>query len=175
MKTAKPLWEYTRDLHHACEAHPVGSAMATGQPPAQWYAAWLKALHQIHTVIDRHCESLLQRTAQLQADLDSMDCTVEAVQAAEQFVNTLTDSRSISGAVYVLAGAHLMGGEIMRRRLTGYPTAHLEWPDRPAAIAVLQQYRTRSDIGDQARACFAALLAVMDEIELRWAAEEQHV
>ena len=29
----KPLWEYTRDLHHACEAHIVGGAMATGNPP----------------------------------------------------------------------------------------------------------------------------------------------
>jgi hypothetical protein len=175
MKTPKPLWEYTRDLHHACEAHPVGSAMATGHPPAVWYAAWIKALHQIHSVTDCYVDPVLQRTEQLQADLRSIDCAVGPLAAAEQFVLTLIDDGSISGATYVLAGAHLMGGEIMRRRLVGYPTTHLEWNDRPAAIAVLQQYRERSDIGDHARNCFAALLSVMDEIQLQYPIEEKHV
>jgi hypothetical protein len=27
----KPLWEITRDLHHACEEHPVGAAMIAGR------------------------------------------------------------------------------------------------------------------------------------------------
>jgi hypothetical protein len=58
-----------------------------------------------------------------------------------------------------------MGGEIMRRRLEGFPTLHLEWDDRKEAIAVLQTYRTRDDITQEARDCFQALLNVMDEIE----------
>ena len=65
----------------------------------------------------------------------------------------------------LLTGAHLMGGEIMRRRLEGYPTRHLEWDDRKEALAVLQGYRTRDDITEEARDCFKALLAIMDEIK----------
>lgn len=72
-----------------------------------------------------------------------------------------------AGAGYVLTGAHLMGGEIMRRRLDGFPTKRLEWDDRKAALAVLQSMRGRDDLADAARACFSALLASMDEIHAR--------
>jgi hypothetical protein len=76
----------------------------------------------------------------------------------------MDDEKRIAGAAYVLTGAHLMGGEVMRRRLDGYPTSHLEWDDRKAALAVLQDFRKQEDIVQEARDCFAALLAVMDEI-----------
>jgi hypothetical protein len=42
---------------------------------------------------------------------------------------------------------------------------HLEWSDRKKAIAILQEYRTRDDIGEEARDCFQALLNIMDEIK----------
>jgi hypothetical protein len=81
------------------------------------------------------------------------------------YVASLNNEKAIAGAAYVLTGAHLMGGEIMRRRLEGFPTLHLEWDDRKESIAVLQSYRTRDDITEEARGCFQALLNVMDEIE----------
>jgi hypothetical protein len=81
------------------------------------------------------------------------------------YAYTLDNEKRIAGAAYVLTGAHLMGGEIMRRRLAGFPTTHLEWDDRKAALAALQQYRHREDIAQEARDCFMALLAVMDEIQ----------
>ncbi len=77
----------------------------------------------------------------------------------------MVTEKDIAGAAYVLTGAHLMGGEIMRRRLVGYPTSHLEWPDRKAAISELMKFREREEIAQEARNCFQALLDIMDEIK----------
>jgi hypothetical protein len=164
---AKPLWESTRDLHHACEAHAVGGAMSTGKPPRIWYKAWLMALYQIHSVVDPNVPKCIGRTMRIFKDLQGMDDEpeVKLFKSAAEYVASLDNEKSIAGAAYVLTGAHLMGGEIMRRRLEGFPTLHLEWDDRKEAIAVLQTYRTRDDITQEARDCFQALLNVMDEIE----------
>jgi heme oxygenase len=169
MKIDKPLWEYTRDLHHACEAHDVGGAMATGNPPRIWYTAWLMALYQIHAAIDPFCKDpVITRAKEVMQDFVDMNTEMSALNAAYEYVNDLKDVKKIDGAIYVLTGAHLMGGEIMRRRLEGFPTKHLEWSDRKKAIAILQEYRTRDDIGEEARDCFQALLKIMDEIRQRY-------
>ncbi len=161
----KPLWEETRELHHACERHRVGGAMATGKPPRIWYTAWLVALNQIHSIVDPHMPDVLGRTDRLVEDINNTYIDLPLIEAAKVYTLTLTDEKRIAGAAYVLTGAHLMGGEIMRRRLEGFPTKHLEWDDRKEAIAILQQYRTRDDIGEEAKDCFKALLTIMDEIE----------
>jgi len=161
----KPLWEATRDLHHACEEHPVGAAMASGKPPLEWYAQWVLALLQIHSRLDPHLPETVHRGDRLLADLLSMDVDIDPLESAAAYAATMDDEKRIAGAAYVLTGAHLMGGEVMRRRLDGYPTSHLEWDDRKAALAVLQDFRSREDIVQEARDCFAALLAVMDEIK----------
>jgi len=162
-----PLWDATRDLHHACEAHAVGAAMASGTPPVEWYAKWVMALYQIHSELDPSLPEIARRTNRLSTDLQDLGITVGPLQAASNYAATLTNETQIAGAAYVLTGAHLMGGEIMRRRLAGFPTKHLEWDDRKAALAVLQTYRQREDIVQQARDCFGALLEIMDEIEGR--------
>ena len=161
----KPLWEETRELHHACERHRVGGAMATGKPPRIWYSAWLVALNQIHSIVDPHMPDVLGRTDRLVEDINNTYIDLPLIEAAKVYTLTLTDEKRIAGAAYVLTGAHLMGGEIMRRRLEGFPTKHLEWDNRKEAIAILQQYRTRDDIGEEAKDCFKALLTIMDEIE----------
>jgi len=163
----KPLWEATRDLHHACEAHPVGAAMSSGKPPMIWYAAWIKALLQIHSFIDPHAPKSIQRTERLIQDVNSAGDVAESV-AANDYIRTLDNANALSGALYVLTGAHLMGGEIMRRRLVGYPTLHLEWDERKDALAELQILRTRGELGQEARDCFAALISVMDEIQITY-------
>lgn len=161
-----PLWETTRDLHHACEAHPVGAAMASGQPPRHWYALWIKALLGIHDRVDPSISPVVRRRAGLTADLEAMGGdSVPEVQAARDYADSLNDELALAGAAYVLTGAHLMGGEIMRRRLAGFPTQHLTWEDRKTALAELGQLRQRPDIVEPARACFEALLAIMDEIQ----------
>ena len=152
-------------FYHACEEHAVGGAMATGNPPRIWYAAWLVALEQIHSVIDPHMPDCLNRTNRLAEDIIDMHIDLPLTEAAKVYTDSLTEEKRIAGAAYVLTGAHLMGGEIMRRRLVGFPTKHLEWDDRKEAIAILQGYRTRDDIGEEAKDCFRALLSVMDEIE----------
>lgn len=161
-----PLWEATRDLHHACEAHPVGAAMSSGNPPIHWYAQWLDALRTIHAVVDPTLPAVLHRVERVERDTASMQLQVPRNTAAIAYADSLKTDAEIAGAAYVLTGAHLMGGEIMRRRLIGFPTAHLEWDDRKAALAELKTLRERGDIVEPARACFAALLAVMDEIKL---------
>jgi hypothetical protein len=165
--STKPLWESTRDLHHACEAHKVGGAMSTGKPPKIWYKAWLMALYQIHSAVDPSMPKCLDRTMRIFKDLQNMEDQpeVKLLKSAAAYASSLKGEKSIAGAAYVLTGAHLMGGEIMRRRLEGFPTLHLEWDDRKEALAVLQSYRTRDDITQEARDCFQALLNVMDEIE----------
>lgn len=160
----KPLWEVTRDLHHACEEHPVGAAMSTGKPPMIWYAAWVKALLQIHSFVDPHAPESIRRTERLLQDAIDTGNAAE-LASANDYIRTLDNPNAITGALYVLTGAHLMGGEIMRRRLEGYPTSHLEWDDRKDALEELQVLRTRGDLGKEARACFSALLSVMDEIQ----------
>jgi len=166
-----PLWEATRDIHHACEAHPVGHAMAQGNPPKKWYAAWLTALHQIHSAIDDSMAYLLQREYLLANDITDSGFSLEDSKAANLYIQTLKTENDIAGACYVLTGAHLMGGEIMRRKLIGYPTSHLTWQDRQAALQELHKLRSRTDIVDSSRACFAALLSVMDEIMAKYPEE----
>lgn len=161
----KPLWEHTRDLHHACEEHVVGAAMATGSPPVEWYADWLGALEAIHSVVDDDLPRILWRTDRVSADIIAGGIEPLRLDAAWNYVHAISnDAIARAGAAYVLTGAHLMGGEIMRRRLEGYPTSHLEWDDRPAAIAELKKMRENGEIAESARDCFKALLAVMDEI-----------
>ena len=164
----KPLWEVTRDLHHACEQHPVGSALASGKPPLQWYSDWLGCLHQIHSTIDNDAPRAIHRAKRVQADIDLMAVKPNQNEACDAYCEQLKkDLKHRQGAIYVLTGAHLMGGEIMRRRLVGFPVNHLQWEDRQLAINELRKFRERPELVDQARACFQALLDMMDEIQAK--------
>lgn len=163
-----PLWLATRDLHHACEVHPVGGVMAIGKPPSIWYSHWLRALRQLHYEVDSALPEELGRVDRLTADLNVLALRTKDINAASVYALTLTTPDAIDGAAYVLTGAHLMGGEIMRRRLTDYPTKHLEWDDRKVGLAWLKVIRERGELSQHARNCFSALLAIMDEIVLKY-------
>lgn len=141
--------------------------MASGRPPRHWYAQWLQALTTIHAAVDVRLPAVLHRTERLGRDLEALGIQVPENQAAIAYTQALNTEAQNMGAAYVLTGAHLMGGEIMRRRLDGFPTKHLEWDDRKEALAELALLRQRQDIVQPARDCFAALLAVMDEIHSR--------
>jgi heme oxygenase len=162
---SKLLWEKTRDLHHACEAHKVGAAMSRGTPPIQWYSDWVYSLLVIHAFIDQHMPESTHRTEKLKQDLLELP-NANYIKAAHAYVDTLStkDENYIQGVGYVLLGAHLMGGEIMRRRLENYPTNHLTWDDRKSALDVLTNLRNREESVDGAKSCFYALLSCMDEI-----------
>lgn len=160
-----PLWEATRDLHHACEKHEFGSQLASGKPPRQRYVDWLGCLLSIHTVLDQHVDKSIQRSEQLIQDISLMGEQPRTNKACEIYCNELAgDDTLTQGAIYVMTGAHLMGGEVMRRRLEGYPVQHLLWDSRAQALDELKKYRNRPELADASRKCFAALLNMMDEM-----------
>lgn len=158
------LWKETRDLHHACEEHDVGAAMASGQPPIQWYTDWVRSLLEIHSVIDIHYPVVINRIDKLKLDLENLTKPNDLV-VAKQYAESLKTEKDIAGTAYVLTGAHLMGGAVMKKRLTDYPTKHLEWEDRKQALKVLNTLRSREDVIQEAKNCFATLLEIMDEIK----------
>lgn len=160
------LWDATRDLHHACEFHPVGESMAAGNPPQQWYADWLKNLYLIHLVLDKELPNVVHRSERLSNDVAAMLVVGKEHPSILEYVEKLKDDSVMrEGASYVLTGAHLMGGEVMRRKLVGYPTTHLEWDDRQEALKVLKVMREKGNLEFAAKDCFSALLTLMDEIK----------
>jgi heme oxygenase len=159
------LREATKDLHHAAEAHVVGSRMSEGTISPGWWADWVGALRIVHGTLDPCLPEPVQRVRQLDHDLSRCDQPARLNLAALRFAEQLDQPGKITGAAYVFTGAHLMGGAVMERRLGDrLPCAHLRWGDRRAALNAWQPYRTVTDAGDEARTAFMAVLAIMDEI-----------
>lgn len=165
----KPLYVGTKDLHHACEEHEVGAAMSRGDISDQWWADWLGALQLIHMEIDYEVPRKARRTNQLIADIENSRVRPRANQAALKLGRDLGFSRRLrEAAYYVVTGAHLMGGQVMRKTLKGkVPDSHLYIGDREALVADWSPMRDRSDLVAEARSIFAALLDIMDEIVKR--------
>ena len=163
-KSLGKLHSATRHLHHACEQHEVGAAMATGQPREDWYASWLSALLVIHSYLDASMPVICRRTYSLGVDLQKMKCEVYTPPAAYRYIQSLKNINDELGGCYVLTGAGLMGGAIMKKRLINYPTNHLEFADRGLALEYLKSWRNREELTDPAKNCFYALLKIMDEI-----------
>lgn len=166
----KVLWHNTREWHHKCEEHPVGAAMSEGNPPREWYTSWLATLHTLHSSMDLIMPECAHRAAQLQQDIDEMGMDeVFTPETAKQweltFSQDLVHTDTILGFAYVLTGAHLMGGEIMRRRLEGFPVNHLTWDDRKETLAYLETLRHREELTSGAIKCFKALYRSMEEIQ----------
>lgn len=155
----------TRELHHAAERHRVGAAMADGTIRPDWWADWIGALLVIHRRIDPWMPHVLQRTTALEADLWGLADAPRRNEPAEAFVHSLRTTAALDGAGYVFTGAHLMGGAVTDRALAGrLPTAHLRWDDRPAALAAWRPWRDATHCEAEARAAFAAVIAIMDAI-----------
>jgi heme oxygenase len=158
------LYDATRDLHHACEAHPLGQAMVSGSiTPPQW-AQWLWAMRVLHQVVDAALPDHMERHGALTADLAALPKPC-ASRAAMRFALDLI-GQDTTGAAYVLHGAHCSGGRVLAPKMAkrGLPTAHTSYRDADAVRAWLGGVRGQEQYADQARATFACLLAVMDEI-----------
>jgi len=162
------LYEATRDLHHACEAHPVGQRMTAGTVTRQEWANWLAAFRAVHVVIDPHHPAHMARVALLEADLALLPAP-RVGQAVDILSATLTTPTMITAAAYVLHGAHRRGGRVLASTMgkAGLPTAHVIYPLPAEVEAMVKALRDRAELADGARAVFAGLLAVMDEIEAR--------
>ena len=160
------LFSLTRDLHHVCEDHPVGAAMSRGDVSEQAWADWLYALLLAHQVIDPEIDENLRAASKLKKDLEHSRLPPRHNEAAQAFTRRLqVDSYLREAAVYVLTGAHLMGGQVMKKRIGDrLPTTHLQLHDRKSMQAAWAPIRERVDIAEEAREVFRWLLAIMEEI-----------
>jgi heme oxygenase len=163
-----PLYTATADLHHACEAHAVGQRMAAGTISPQEWADWLEAFRLIHLVVDQPLPAHFRREALFRADLALLPAP-RLGDAAFRFSLGLRTPEALDGAAYVLHGAHRRGGAMLAARMakSGLPTAHVLYPFPSAVEDWIKAARGRAELAAPARATFAALLAVMDEIEGR--------
>jgi len=163
------LYDATRDLHHACEMHLVGGAMSDGSINEQWWVDWLSALYQFHVVIDYPVnDNPLARIDELGIDIKSCSRKPRFNVMADELTTQLSNSKSLCEAgIYVLAGAHLMGGAVTKKRIGGrLPTAHLQFGKRKDLMQKWKPYRYRVDLVAEARLIFQYLLWTMDEILL---------
>ena len=160
------LYDATKDLHHACEAHPLGSRMSKGNVTPQEWADWLWAFKCLHSVVDLQLPDHMSRDALLGCDLSILP-TARPSKVALAFAESLAGC-DVTGAAYVLHGAHRSGGRVMAPILSkrGLPCAHITYRDQAAAKAWVVDARTK-DCVDLARATFKCLLYVMDEIDAR--------
>lgn len=160
------LYAATRDLHHACEAHPVGQRMSAGTVTRQEWADWLAAFRAVHVRIDPVFPGHLRRVALLDADLALLPPPRPGT-AAQALADSIASPDAYDAAAYVLHGAHRRGGRVLQGTMgkAGLPTAHVGYPLPAETEAFVVALRGRTDIADAARAVFAGLLAVMDEIE----------
>lgn len=159
------LYESTKDLHHACEAHPVGTRMANGSvTPVEW-AYWLLAFKVIHLVVDPKLDPEMSRDASLSADLATLPVQAPSL-AALRFAASL-HKQDVTGAAYVLHGAHRSGGRVMAPRMAkrGFPSAHTIYKNPTNAQDWVKSVRSKLEFVDQTKDTFACLLSVMDEIE----------
>lgn len=167
------LYEATRDLHHACEAHPVGQRIQAGRVTRQEWADWLAAFRALHFVVDADLPAHMSRDAALAADLAVLPRphVSRAAQrfAAQRFAAVLAEAEETGGAAYVLHGAHRSGGRVLAPKMAkvGLPTHHVVYADPDAVQEIVRGWRGRTEWAEQARATFGCLLAVMDEIEAR--------
>lgn len=158
------LYDLTRDLHHACEAHPLGQRMVGGSITPQEWADWLWAMRVLHQVVDHDLPESMERQALLSADLSVLP-PARPSRAAMQFAWKLIGEDS-TGAAYVLHGAHCSGGRVLAPKMAkrGLPTSHTSYRDPEVVKAWLGSVRGKAVYADQARATFQCLLDVMDEI-----------
>lgn len=165
------LYAATRELHHACEAHPVGQRMSAGTVTPQEWVDWLAGFRALHGAIDPHLPLHLARVALLDADMMAMRVSHGVLArmplAAVRFARSLNSESARMGAGYVLHGAHRRGGAVLAKTMAGlrYSTGHVIYPLPSEAEAFVKGLRERADLAEPATETFRALLAVMDEIQ----------
>lgn len=161
------LFDATRHLHHACEEHPVGTRMSNGSCTPQEWADWLWAFRELHRAVDPALPAHMVREQVLTADLSVLP-RANPSHAARCFALSLTDME-ITGAAYVLHGAHRSGGRVMAPKMAkrGFPTLHTCYREPDAVKAWLDSVRSEVSAAKQASDTFNCLLEVMGEIEER--------
>lgn len=160
------LYTLTRDLHHVCEDHPVGASMSRGDVCEQWWADWLLALFRIHHIIDSELDPRLRCVDRIREDLSASRVDPRGNVPAGKLCERLREDKYMRiAAHYVLTGAHLMGGQVMRKTIGDrLPTKHLQLDNRREILDLWRPYRDRVDVAEEAREVFRSLLAIMDRM-----------
>jgi heme oxygenase len=168
-----PLHKATRDLHHSIEQTPFGLSMASGDiDPVEW-TIWLRSLLDIHTVIDNWAPDALKRSNEVKNDLLVMydrGYSADSIEDVKLYVDNIKTDEQALGAIYVLGGAHVMGGAIIQKQINGkLPCSHLTYPDqtRRDAVAAVKSLRDRDELSEDARDCFKMLILIANHIEHR--------
>lgn len=163
------LYEATKDMHHACESHAVGSRMSKGNVMPQEWADWLWAFQRLHEVVDGSLPTHMSRKLLLTADLSVLPPPIVSV-AAEKFASDLMAMADVTGAAYVLHGAHRSGGRVLAPILVkrGLPCAHICYSHPEEVQAWVREIRNNGNAAKLARQTFECLLSVMDEIQGRY-------
>lgn len=158
------LFDATRDLHHACEAHPLGQRMVGGTVTPQEWANWLWAMRVLHLVVDRWVPPHMARDGAFSADLAALP-PAQPSAAALLWAASMSEVEC-GGAAYVLHGAHRSGGRVLAPRMAkrGLPTAHVCYSAPEEVSEWLVAARGRADWTEQARETFECLLRVMNEV-----------
>ena len=160
------LHALTRDLHHACEQHPLGQAMVNGSITREAWASWFWAMRVLHAVIDADLPAHMSRDALFAADLSVLPKPARSM-AALDFAAALGRAKDRTGAAYVLHGAHCSGGRVLAPKMAkrGLPTAHTSYAAPELIREWLGEVREQTRHETQARQTFACLLDVMGEIQ----------
>jgi hypothetical protein len=167
-----PLWEATRDLHHAAEQHPVAVRMSSGTISEQEWADWLHAHWTIQQGLDPHLPLCVRRSDALARDLlELLPVKGTHSPAATDFAATLTDPVMIFGSAYLTIGAHRRGGRVIEKAMRAagrhLPSRHIVFDDPKAAELFVSDMRECPEIAPGARSAFEALIKILDEIEGR--------
>lgn len=163
----KSLYDGTRDLHHACERHPVGAGMSNGKADPQWWADWLGCLLTIHEELDKSVpHEEWKRVDELKIDIKGSQFKPRENKSAKELATVIAENPVVAEAAqYVITGAHIMGGQVAKKKNGDrLPTAHLQYANRKELQNQWEYLRDRLDLVDGARFVFECLLKCMDEI-----------
>lgn len=168
-----PLHAATRDLHHSIEQTPFGKSMASGDVDPQEWTIWLRSLYDIHYMIDNWAPDALKRADEVKQDLLEMykrGYSASPIDSVRLYLDNIKTEDQALGAIYVLGGAHVMGGAIIQKQINGkLPCSHLIYPDdtRRNAVAAVKSLRDRNELSEHARDCFKILITIANHIEER--------
>lgn len=175
-----PLHAGTMDLHHYIEHETeLGRVMASGEPTAKQYLAWLRMKASFFAPVEDRmlpeCRRKDAYTTDADALAEELGWDVPATEAAEKHAEWLLSpaataaekERRATGTIYVCAGS-IFGAAKIRQRVEeispDWPVGSLQFVSRASEVAYINQLRRRGDCVDEARACFEAMIRACEEL-----------
>jgi hypothetical protein len=165
------LHDLTKETHHKAENSLFGARYSAGILTPREYVSWLDAQYKIHELVDRVVPCSLHRCGPLARDMTQLYIYPPAYNLGQTYEFLAFLKRelpySLLAASYILYGAHLQGGAVIKPRLVsaGLPVAHLEFGEEAKQGRIwLKGLRELADLGDLANEAFQRIINIMDEI-----------